>query len=112
METEQNPLEKNISRLVKLACDSDKPSEVFTNLLIDAALHKLDEPEIKVTQRGSFLSGNIDKIMSVAAMIAILCGAAFEILISNLVWMNSFFAATVFVTMFTNGLSYIGGLIL
>ncbi len=112
METEQNPLEKNISRLVKLARDSDRPGEAFTNSLINAALHKLDEPEIKVTQRSSFLSGNIDKMMSVAAMLAILCGAAFEILISNLVWINSFFAATVFVTMFTNGLSYIGGLIL
>jgi hypothetical protein len=112
METEQNPLEKNISRLVKLAGDLDKPREAFTNSLIDAALHQLNEPEIKVTQRSSFLSGNIDKIMSVAAMLAILCGAVFEILISNLVWVNSFFAATVFVTMFTNGLSYIGGLIL
>jgi hypothetical protein len=112
METEQNPLKKNMSRLVKLAWDSDKPSDAFTNSLIDVALHKLNEPEMKVTQRGPFLSGNIDKMMSVAAMIAILCGAVFEILISNLVWMNTLFAATVFVTMFTNGLSYIGGLIL
>ena len=112
METEQNILEKNISRLVKLAGDSDKPGQAFTNSLIEAALHKVNEPEMKVMQWGPFLSGNIDKVMSIAAMIAILCGAAFEILISNLVWMNTAFAATVFVTMFTNGLSYIGGLIL
>ncbi|MHC5075431.1 MAG: hypothetical protein ACYTFM_03255, partial [Planctomycetota bacterium] len=44
MKDKENNLEKNISRLVKLGLDSDKPSEKYSKELIDSAIQELQKP--------------------------------------------------------------------
>ena len=109
METEKNYLEQNISRLLRQANQSVEPAPAFKEFLINSALHELGRPE---TGRGLSIAAGIDRIMKVAAMIAIVCGAIFELLISGIACMNASFASAVFVAMIVNGLTYLGGLIL
>jgi hypothetical protein len=107
METKKNYLEQNISRLVKLAGDSTEPNPVFTDSLINSALQELGRPDTS-----SVLGINVDKIMKAVAMITIVCGAAFELLLAGLAWGNTYIASAVTITMLVNGFAYIGGLIL
>ncbi|MHC4131873.1 MAG: DUF4139 domain-containing protein [Planctomycetota bacterium] len=51
MKDKENNLEKNISRLVKLGRDPDKPSEKYSKELIDSAIQELKKPT-KVKGRG------------------------------------------------------------
>jgi hypothetical protein len=51
MKENDNNLEKNISRLVKLGRDSDKPSEKYSKDLIDSAIQELQKPT-KVQVKG------------------------------------------------------------
>ncbi|MHC4264885.1 MAG: DUF4139 domain-containing protein [Planctomycetota bacterium] len=44
MKDKENNLEKNISRLVKLGGDKDKPSEKYSKELIDSAIQELEKP--------------------------------------------------------------------
>ena len=53
-----------------------------------------------------------DKVMGIAAMITVLCGAGLSILLSVLVKINAFVAVAVFVVMFVSWLVHLGGLIL
>ncbi len=104
--------DRNISRLVKLADDSNKPGRAFTESLINNALAKLEQ--LKTTKKRE--EKNIimqvswwEKAMGLAAMIALVCLAGFSILVSNI---NSFFAVIVLTIMFINRFIYLGGLIL
>lgn len=108
-------LDKNVSRLVKLAGDSSKPREAFVESLMTNTLGELKR-SVEATQRAR---ENIlrkiswpDKVMGIAAMITVLCGAGLSILVSLLVKMNAFVAVTVLVIMFVNWLVYLGGLVL
>ena len=85
MNSKENNLEKNISRLVKLTGDSDKPSKAFGDSLIEEALGELkgsgkgrkrDEKEIK-------MKVNLKKALAWAAMIMIVCGLGIGVLVSN-----------------------------
>jgi hypothetical protein len=107
METKQNYLEQNISRLVRLAGDSTEPSPVFTDSLINSALQELGR-----TDTSSVLGFNVDKVMKAVAMITIVCGAGFELLLAGLAWGNTYIASAVTITMLVNGFAYLGGLIL
>lgn len=99
-------LEKNISRLVMLTGDSDKPGRAFTEKLIESALGELDK------------SGQKDMVVTIsqwekaAAMIAVVCGAGFGILVTVLAYTNSLLTGIVLIAMFVNWLIYYGGLIL
>jgi hypothetical protein len=107
METKDNYLEQNVSRLVRLAGDSTEPNPVFTDALINSALHELNH-----ANTNSEFGANVDKVMKAAAMIAVICGAGVELLLAGLAWGNSYIASAITVTMLINGFSYIGGLIL
>jgi len=107
--------EKNISRLVKLAGDSNKPSSAFTESLINDALSELEQSVAGSKQEEKAIIVKLDwrkKAISCAAMIVVICAAGFSILIANLVKINSFFALIVLIAMLVNWLVYIGGLIL
>ena len=108
-------LDKNVSRLVKLADDSRKPREAFVESLITNTLGELKR-SVEATEhtRENILSrvNWADKVMGIAAMITVVCGAGLSILLSFLVKMNAFVAVTVFVMMFVNWLFYLGGLVL
>ncbi len=104
--------DRNISRLVKLTDDSNKPGRAFTESLINNALGKLEQ--LKTVRKREEKSIIItvswwEKAMGLAAMIAVVCLAGFSILVSNL---NSFFAVIVLTVMFINRFIYLGGLIL
>ena len=99
-------LDKNISRLVMLAGDSDKPGTVFTETLIENALGELGGPE----QTNMVVT--ISQWEKAAAMIAVVCGAGFGILVSVLAYTNSLLTGIVLIAMFVNWLIYYGGLIL
>ncbi len=43
MTSKENNLEKNISRLVKLTGDTDKPSRTFSDSLVEKALGELKQ---------------------------------------------------------------------
>jgi len=108
-------LDKNISRLVKLAGDSSKPRKAFVESLITNTLGELNR-SVEATKRAR---DNIlrkiswpDKVTGIAAMITVLCGAGLSILVSVLVKINAFVAVAVFVMMFVNWLVHLGGLIL
>jgi hypothetical protein len=107
METEKNYLDQNISRLVRLAGDSTEPNPVFTESLVSSALQELGR-----ANTNSMLGANVDKVMKIAAMIAVICGACVELLLAGLAWGNTYIASAITVTMLVNGFSYIGGLIL
>lgn len=107
--------DKNISRLVKLTGDAIKPSRVFTESLIDNALSELKRFRVDRRQGEKGIIVKLDwrkKAIGCAAMIAVVCGAGFGILVSCLMQINSFFAMIVLIVMFVNRLFYIGGLIL
>jgi len=107
--------EKNISRLVKLADDSNKPGRAFTKSLIDNALSELKRLRVDGRQEEKGIIVKLDwrkKAIGWAAMIAVVCSAGFSILVSYLIQINSFFAMIVLIVMFVNWLFYIGGLVL
>jgi len=74
MKNNKNFFEKNISRLVKLARKSEKPSKSFEESLINDAI---DELQQKGTHRSKFRSDNavkFRKILLYAAAIILVCG--------------------------------------
>jgi|GEM_PF-5632543 len=112
MENKKNYLQRNVSRLVKLAGDSAVPAKGFTDSLVASALQELDQSESHGLFRAGFLNGGIDKIMGVAAAAAVLCGAAVQLLLAGLSWASPALASTLLVTTSINWLSYLGRLML
>jgi hypothetical protein len=104
--------DENISRLVKLADDSSKPSRALTKSLINNALSELKQIKtakkraekniiMKVSWRG--------KKLGWAAMVAAACAAELAIIVSTLLKINFFLEAIVILTMFFNWLTFLGG---
>ena len=114
MKAEQDNFEQNIARLVKLAGESEQPSKAFADSVIQRALDELRPPKAESEQKQSakFVRVNWDRVMGWAAMIAVVYGAGFEILLSNVIKINPLFTATVVVAMFVNWLVYLGGFVL
>ena len=110
METEKNYLEQNVSRLVRLSGDLSEPNPVFTESLISGTLRELGRMDTSPAPLPGVLT--IDAVMKAAAMIAVVCGAGFELLLAGLAWGNTYIASAVTITMLINGLTYLGGLIL
>jgi len=84
MKDKENNLEKNISRLVKLAGDSDKPGEKFTDSVIYNALRELKQPVNNSRREGRNKTMKVMKIFSCAAAVIVAAGVIFGIVISNL----------------------------
>ena len=111
MENENDRLLENVSRLVKLAADPAAPGKGFTESLISSAMQELSA-DVGAAPKHAFLRGRLDRAMAVAAAVAIVCGAAVQILFSVLAWSSPAFAGTLLVTTTVNWLSSVGRLIL
>jgi Ca-activated chloride channel family protein len=76
MKPKEENLEINISRLVKLAGDTDKPSGAFVDSVMRGALNEIKTPEAGRTRGGMGKSARIKrlKIFAYAAVIFIVCG--------------------------------------
>lgn len=108
-------LDKNLSRLMKLTCDSNKPTEAFTQSLVSNALGELARSVAASKHARENILLNVswlDKVIGWAAMVAAACGAGSVFVVSTLLQLNSILLAVMFVTMFVNWLNYLGGLIL
>ena len=105
-------LDNNISRLVKMTENPDKPGKEFTESLIKNALSELKRSKSIANRE----SGNMMVIFSqwekVAAMIAVICSAGLGILVFILAHANSLFALVVMISMLINSIIYYGELIL
>jgi Ca-activated chloride channel family protein len=84
--SKENNLEKNISRLVKLTGDSSNPSKVFADSLIDNALDKLKQPaaDRKRDGRNKPMKTRWLKIFAYAASILIVCSVVIGLTIPYL----------------------------
>ena len=104
--------DRNISRLVKLADNSNKPGKAFTESLINNALGKLEQLKTVSKREEKSIIIKVtwwEKAMGLAAMIAVVCLAGLCFLVSQI---NSSFAVIVLTVMFINRFIYLGGLIL
>ncbi len=105
-------LDKNISRLVMLADDSDKPGRAFTETLINNALGELGRSDAGGKREQTNMIVTISQLEKAAAMVAVVCGAGFGILVTVLAHANTLLTGIVLIAMFVNWLIYYGGLIL
>lgn len=83
MKRKNEHLEKNISRLVKLASDANKPSKHFADSLIEDALCQLKQPKDQVRGRKD-IAMNVKKIFAYAAAIIIVCGVTIALTLPKL----------------------------
>jgi Ca-activated chloride channel family protein len=77
---ENDNLEKNISRLVKLADDSGQPNKNFTDMLIDSAIDELTQKASPASRERKSTIMTVKKIFAYAAAILIVCGVLFAVL--------------------------------
>ncbi len=105
-------LEKNISRLVMLADDSELPGKVFTERLISNALTELRRTETNGRQEQADTIITISRLEKAVAMVAVVCGAGFSVLFNVLANISSLSTGIILIAMFVNRLIYYGGLIL
>jgi len=86
MKPEENNLEKNISRLVKLTGDSSNPSKAFADSLIDNALSELKKSatDQKREEKNNATKTNWVKIFAYAASILIVCSVVIALTIPTL----------------------------
>lgn len=103
--------DKNISGLVKLADDSNKPAKAFVESLINNALGELKQ--LKIAKKQEIMKVSWwENIMGWAAMVAAACTTGLTIVVSALLKINFFLGVVVILTMFFNWLIYLGARIL
>ena len=84
MKPENNNLENNISRLVKLAGDSTQPNKAFTDSLIIKAIDELSQPDATRERKSKFMtSKNALKIFAYAASILLVCGVLVAVVMQD-----------------------------
>ena len=107
-------MDQNVSRLLKLAGDSNRPGRAFAESLIDRALGELKRSAVNKKNRQHAVARPnwLEKAIGWAAMVAVACGAGLTIVVSALLKMNFLVQAVVVLTMFFNWLTYLGGRIL
>ncbi len=83
MKPEEKNQERNISRLVRQASDSDKPSRTFVDSVVENALDELKAPEAGRARGGMGKSARVKwpKIFAYAAAIFIVCGVLLSALL-------------------------------
>ena len=104
-------LDKNLSRLLKLTGESDKPGRTFTESLINDALNELKQLDVKKAESKNVMirSDWLEKTMGWAAMIAAAFGAGLVVVISVFLKMNLLLEVVVVLTMVFNWINYLGG---
>jgi hypothetical protein len=106
-------LDKNLSRLLKLTDQTNKPGRKFTESLRNSALNELLQPQVRkagvdnVTIRTNWW----EKTIGWAAMIVVASGAGLTFVVSVFFKMNLLLEIVVVLTMVFNWLSYLGGYI-
>ena len=107
-------LDENISRLLKLTDNSDRPGRAFTESLIDRALRQLKRSAVNKENRRRAIARPswLQKTVGWAAMVAVACGAGLTIVVSALLKMNLLVQVIVVLAIFFNWLTYLGGRIL
>jgi Flp pilus assembly protein TadB len=99
--------DENISRLVKLTNDSNKPGKVFTESLIDNALGELEH--LKTALKQELINvRRWQTNVGWAAMVAAGCGAVLAAVASTLLKINLLLEAVVILTVAFNWLTYFG----
>jgi hypothetical protein len=99
--------EENISRLVKLTNDSNKPGKIFTKSLTDNALDELEH--LKTARKQELINVSLwEKNVGWAAMLAAGCGAVLAAAASTLLKVNLLLEAVVILTLAFNWLTYFG----
>lgn len=83
MKPKKNNLEKNISGLIKLAGDTDKPSKAFADSVVKNALDELKGTKAEREESDKFIGIKWKRTLPWAAVILVVCGIGFGILISN-----------------------------
>jgi len=84
MKSKENNLKKNISRLVKLAGDSNQPNKAFTDSMMKDALDELKAAGRKHDRSDKSIKINWIRALSWAAAILIVCGVGLSILVPKL----------------------------
>ena len=114
LHSEESPdlLDKNLSRLLKLAKVTEKPDKAFIDSLIANAIGELKRSEVKGNQRKRIIPviGWLEKTVGWAAMFAAAVGAGMVSIVSMFFQLNSILAAANAVTVFVNWLNYFKGI--
>jgi len=85
MKPENNNLENNISRLVKLAGDSNQPPKAFTDSLINKAIDELSQPDTTRERKSKIMTTKKTlKIFAYAALILLVCGVLILVMVPPL----------------------------
>ncbi|MCJ7728420.1 MAG: von Willebrand factor type A domain-containing protein, partial [Sedimentisphaerales bacterium] len=84
MKSENNNLEKNISRLVKLAGDSNQPNKAFTDSLINRTIDELTQKAGPATRERKSMIMTAKKIFAYAASILVVCGVLIALMTPKL----------------------------
>jgi len=83
MKSKENNLEKNVSRLVKLAGDSNEPGKAFADSVVKNALDELKGTKAEREESDKFVGIKWKRTLCWAAVVLVVCGIGFGILISN-----------------------------
>ncbi len=115
LHSEESPelFDKNLSRLVKLAKETDEPDKAFTDSLIINTISELKrlEAEGKYNRKRTIkITGWLEKTVGWAAMFIAAVGAGMVSVASVLLQLHTILAATTSVTVLINWLNYFRGL--
>ena len=83
MKNENDNLEKNISRLVKLADDSGQPNKNFTDSLINSTINELTQKAGAPARERKSTIMTVKKIFAYAASILVICGVLIALMTQN-----------------------------
>ena len=103
-------LDQNLSRLLKAASNSSRPSAVFSESLIERALDELRQMQAAGHYRISWVSGPawLEKSLGWAAVFAAGCSAGLAVIASILLKMSFLVQAAAVLTVLFNWFTYFG----
>ncbi len=115
LHSEDSPelFDKNLSRLVKLAKETDEPDKAFTDSLIINAISELKLLEAKgkyQRKRTINAAGWLDKTVGWAAVFVAAVGAGMVSIVSMVLQLHTILAAATSVTVLVNWLNFFRGL--
>ncbi len=103
-------LGQNLSRLLKAASNSGRPSARFTQSLIDRAITELRQTQATRQDRASWAFGPawLEKSLGWAAVVGAACSAGLVVIASILLKMSFLVQAAVVLTVLFNWFTYFG----
>ncbi len=105
-----SPLDQNLSRLLKAASNSSRPSERFAQSLIDRAVDELMQTQAAGKNRMSWAFGPVwmEKSLGWAAVVGAACSAGLVVIASILLKMSFLLQAVVVSTVLFNWFTCFG----